>query len=101
MTIEDSGSRLPTNVPVPAQSILGDYVELGQTATRRDVSALADTVGISAQDKRALQWLGADGYDAEVAAKQASLLELLEKHTSVDISFGQFLSMLPPMHVRQ
>ena len=38
---------------------------------------------------------------ADVTAKRVSILDLLERFPSVDISIGAFLSMLPPMRVRQ
>ena len=41
-----------------------------------------------------------DGF-ADVTSKRVSILDLLEQFPAVDISIGDFLSMLPPMRVRQ
>lgn len=41
-----------------------------------------------------------DGF-ADVTSKRVSILDLLERFPAVDIGVGAFLSMLPPMRVRQ
>lgn len=41
-----------------------------------------------------------DGF-ADVTSKRVSILDLLERFPTIDIGVGAFLSMLPPMRVRQ
>jgi cytochrome P450/NADPH-cytochrome P450 reductase len=41
------------------------------------------------------------GYDEEVKAKRLSALAILERFTEINLPIGVFLSMLPPMRVRQ
>ncbi|KAI0381230.1 bifunctional P-450:NADPH-P450 reductase [Hypomontagnella monticulosa] len=98
--IEGTGIRLPTNELVPANSILSDYVELAQPATRRNILALAD-VADNEDDCDVLKKFAADEYDEEIAAKRVSVLDLLETYPSVNLPLGLFLTMLPPMRVRQ
>ncbi|KAI1473366.1 bifunctional P-450:NADPH-P450 reductase [Daldinia eschscholtzii] len=98
--ISGAGIRLPTDEPVPASSVLSDFVELAQPATKRNILTLAD-VADSEEDSKALKKLAAENYDAEVLAKRASILDLLEMFPSVNLSLGSFLAMLPPMRLRQ
>ncbi|MDA4132638.1 MAG: hypothetical protein OK454_05875 [Thaumarchaeota archaeon] len=51
--------------------------------------------------KEALQRLAGDDYISEISVKKVSILRLLEKFPSIDLPFGTFLSLLPPMRVRQ
>ncbi|OTA99870.1 hypothetical protein M426DRAFT_67006 [Hypoxylon sp. CI-4A] len=86
-------TSLPTNTSLPAHDIFGAYVELSQPATKR-VTAKKD------EEKEALRKLANESYE-EVSNKRISVLDLLEKYTSVDLPLGAFLAMLPPMRVRQ
>ncbi|KAI0180765.1 cytochrome P450 [Hypoxylon sp. FL1284] len=95
----DGMTSLPTNTSLPAHSILGAYVELSQPATRRNLSTLAQAA-TEAEEKKALEKLANDSYE-EVSAKRISVLDLMEKYTSVDLPLGAFFAMLPPMRVRQ
>ncbi|KAG7449852.1 fatty acid hydroxylase [Guyanagaster necrorhizus] len=96
-------STSPTSLPVGKQvalfEVLSGYVELAQPATNKDIeiiiSATSDKATISS-----LQGLKA-AYHNEVIAKRLSVLDILEKHSSVSLSLGAFLQMLPPMRVRQ
>ncbi|KAI5855550.1 bifunctional P-450:NADPH-P450 reductase [Durotheca rogersii] len=98
--IEGTGISLPTDELISANSILGGFVELSQPATRRNVLALADGTDDEG-DKKTLKNLATDAFDTEVIARRVSVLDLLEKFPSVNIPLGQFLSMQPPMRVRQ
>lgn len=95
-----STTTLPTGYPVPASDLLGAYVELGQPATKRSLTALIEATK-DEDTKAALQRLAGDAYLEEVNAKRVSVLDLLEKHPAVDLPFATFLSLLPPMRVRQ
>lgn len=100
LTIESTSSTaLPTGHPVPASDVLGAYVELSQPATKRSISALVEAAEDQAT-KEALKHIAGDGYD-EVNSKRVSILDLLEQYPTVDLPFSTFLSLLPPMRVRQ
>ncbi|KAF3767140.1 hypothetical protein M406DRAFT_39325 [Cryphonectria parasitica EP155] len=95
----DSATTLPTGYPVPASDVLGAYVELLQPLTKRSITALSE----AAEDevtKTALERLSGEGY-ADIVSKRVSLLDLLEQFPSVNLPFATFLSLLPPMRVRQ
>lgn len=53
------------------------------------------------ETKSELGRLAEDGYADEVKAKRLSVLDLLERFKDIDLPIGVFLSMLPPMRVRQ
>ncbi|KAG9252258.1 cytochrome P450 [Emericellopsis atlantica] len=91
---------LPTNTSIPANDVLGSYVELAQPATKRNILAIAEYVA-DGSVKSTLEHMAGAGYDQEVKAKRLSALAILERFTEVDLPIGVFLSMLPPMRVRQ
>ncbi|KAI0007502.1 cytochrome P450 [Xylariaceae sp. FL0662B] len=100
ITIGSSGmTSLPTNTSLPAQNILGAYVELSQPATRRNINVLAEAAK-DHKEREALRKLADESYD-RISAKRISILDLLEEYPSVELPLGAFLAMLPPMRVRQ
>ena len=101
ITISAEGrTTLPTNTSIPAQDVLGAYVELAQPATKRSILALAEATKDEGT-KESLQQLATDNYSTDISAKRVSVLDLLERFPSIDLPFGSFLSLLPPMRVRQ
>ncbi|KAI1389181.1 cytochrome P450 [Hypoxylon trugodes] len=95
----DGMTSLPTNTSLPAHSVFSAYVELSQPATKRNIGTLVEAA-MDADEKEALRKYANEAYE-EVASKRLSVLDLLEKHVSVDLPLGAFLAMLPPMRVRQ
>ncbi|KAI8299109.1 Bifunctional cytochrome P450/NADPH--P450 reductase [Colletotrichum sp. SAR11_240] len=101
---------LPVDTPISAGELLGTYVELGQSASQRNIKALVDATESSDSGSRSdvvddatkalLLGLAEDRYEAEVRAKHVSLLDLLERFPSVNLPFASFLSMLPQMRPR-
>ncbi|KAI6282185.1 hypothetical protein ACKVWC_009403 [Pyricularia oryzae] len=103
VTIEMASSQstaLPTNTSVPAFELLSSYVELSQPATKRNLSALQDAAS-DEETKSQLGKLSGDDFADEVGAKRVSVLDLLERFPAIDLPIGSFLSMMPPMRVRQ
>lgn len=45
--------------------------------------------------------LASDGFQDEIKAKRVSILDLLERFPDIEVPIGTFLSMMPPMRVRQ
>ncbi|EPE06594.1 bifunctional p-450 nadph-p450 reductase [Ophiostoma piceae UAMH 11346] len=93
-------TNLPINTPLPAYGVVGAYVELGQPATKRNVLSLGDWAGDEIT-KKALTRLASDDYATEISAKKVNILDLLDRFPTVELPFGDFLTLLPPMRVRQ
>ncbi|KAK6225725.1 bifunctional P-450:NADPH-P450 reductase (cytochrome P450) [Colletotrichum tabaci] len=101
VTIEASGpTTLPTDTSIPVSDVLSSYVELCQTASKRNISTLSQ-LSRDESISRKLQHLASDGYDAEIRDKRLSVLDIAEQFPCLAIPFNHFLLMLPPMRVRQ
>ncbi|TPX14092.1 uncharacterized protein E0L32_000486 [Thyridium curvatum] len=101
ITISAEGrTSLPTNVSIAAVDVLGAYVELAQPATKRGILALAEATK-DESIKKTLQGLAGDEYASEISAKRVSLLDLLDRFKDINLPLGNFLSLVPPMRVRQ
>ncbi len=94
-------TNLPTDHPSSLAEILRSYVELGQPATRRQVEELASLAPCPAERASLLALAEPEAYEAQVAARRVSLLDLLDRHPATRPSLGQFLSWLPPTRIRQ
>ena len=90
---------MPTGRPINVFTLLSGYVELSQPATTRDLRTLAGTANSEAA-KLALKRM-LDNYPENVLSKRLSVLDILEDHRDIQISFGSFLRLLPSMRVRQ
>jgi cytochrome P450/NADPH-cytochrome P450 reductase len=98
---ESSITSLPVGYPVNASELLFHYVELAQPATRGQVAALAAATRCP-PEKAELARLAEEGaYQQEVLGKRVSVLELLERFASCELTFAAFLEMLPPAKARQ
>ncbi|KAK3485770.1 putative bifunctional P-450:NADPH-P450 reductase [Neurospora hispaniola] len=102
ITIEASRQTtiLPTGVPVPVHDVLGAYVELSQPATKKNILALAEAAD-NAETKATLRQLAGPEYTEKITSRRVSILDLLEQFPSIPLPFSSFLSLLPPMRVRQ
>ncbi|GJC94608.1 cytochrome P450 [Colletotrichum higginsianum] len=94
----DGPTSLPVDSSVPAHDLLSSYIELSQPATRRNLLALAEYAE-SEDVKAELSRLATDAYGDEISGKRVSVLDLLERHPSIDLPIGVFLSMMPPMRL--
>lgn len=91
---------LPTGRPMSTYAVLSACYELSQQATKRGILALAEAAK-QPETKAELQRLAGDGFAADINAKRTSVVDLLERFQDIDLPFGVFLSLLPPMRVRQ
>ncbi|KAM0262618.1 hypothetical protein ACHAQJ_001663 [Trichoderma viride] len=91
-------TTLPTDTSIPVSSLLTSYVELGQTATKRNILSLHQ---IAEDDKtrRKLYDLATDAYIPNVMTKHVSILQIAEQFPDLLIPFNLFLLMLPPMRL--
>ena len=96
------GTPLPTDTPVTAAALLSSYGELGQPATRRQLGQLAE-VSACPPEKQALRALAddADRYAAEILEKRITVLDLLSRYPSCQLTFASYLQMLAPLTPRQ
>lgn len=96
----DKHTPLPVNQTVSAFDVLGAYVELAQPATKRNVLSLKEATK-DAETIEKLEKLAGEKYHEEITQKRMTVLGLLERFPSIELSIGAFLAMLPPMRVRQ
>ncbi len=99
MVVVRGATSLPADRPVSLAEMLRDYVELGQPATRRQVAELAEAARCPPDRAALLELAGA--YDAQVAGRRVSLIDLLERFASARPGLGWVLSALPPARIRQ
>ncbi len=97
-------TTLPVGTPVSVERLLAHYVDLGHTATRKQVATLAEHTQCPNTKPKLLE-LAADDADAsayrtEVKRKRRSVLDLLEEHPACELPFETFLDMLPAMTPR-
>ncbi|KAL7275682.1 hypothetical protein RUND412_001369 [Rhizina undulata] len=93
-------TTLPTDTGISASDVLSAYVELAQPATKRNILTLA-AVAVDEKIKAELEALADEKYQEEISLKKTSPLDLLEKYSTLPLPFATFLSLLPPMRVRQ
>ncbi|RYC93528.1 Bifunctional cytochrome P450/NADPH--P450 reductase [Fusarium oxysporum f. sp. narcissi] len=93
-------AALPTDTSVSAMDVLSSYVELSQPATKRNLLIIAEAAS-EVETKAALTSLSQESYVEEISNKRVSVLEILERYPSVELSIGDFLQMLPSIRIRQ
>lgn len=100
VTVKSGESYLPVGQQMSVFDVLSAYVELSQTATRRNIEAI---VKFATDDstKGELEQLKDDEFTAEIRDKRVSPLDLLERYPATEVPFGAFLTMLPQLRLRQ
>jgi cytochrome P450/NADPH-cytochrome P450 reductase len=98
-------AALPVDQVIAVDRLLGDYVELQDVATRKQIATLAAHTECPFTKPKLLALSGSDeasqaAYKAEVLHKRKSLLELLEEHRACQVPFAVFLEMLSPLSPR-
>ncbi|MGH1335979.1 MAG: bifunctional cytochrome P450/NADPH--P450 reductase [Aureispira sp.] len=94
-------SMLPLDYPISVGELLKNYVELGQAITRRQLEVLVKNTPCPPERVQLEKWCQKEIYTQEVLKKNISLIDVLQRMGSCSISFGDFLSMLPPLQIRQ
>ncbi|PVH68345.1 cytochrome P450 [Cadophora sp. DSE1049] len=85
---------LTSSEPISAGDLFGQYVELSHPASSRNIQRLADLApGETIKAKlRAL---------AETnGTRTVSVLDIVEKYEDIDLTIGEFLTMIPPLKTR-
>ncbi|CAN7619226.1 cytochrome P450 [Variovorax paradoxus] len=103
----DSGRKtaLPVDQVIAVDRLLGDYVELQDVATRKQIATLAAYTECPATRPKLAALSGSDdasqaAYKAQVLHRRRSLLDLLEEHRACQLPFAVFLEMLSPLSPR-
>ncbi|KAG8732144.1 hypothetical protein FRC11_000489 [Ceratobasidium sp. 423] len=93
-------TTLPAGRAMSISELLAGFVELGQVATKRNVSTLIEHT--QSQSTHAdLEMLLASYDSVESTPPTSSMLDLLEKHPDIDLPLGTFIASLPVMRLRQ
>jgi cytochrome P450/NADPH-cytochrome P450 reductase len=90
---------------IAVDRLLGDYVELQDVATRKQIGQLAAHTECPFTRPKLMALAGADEaahahYKSEVLQKRKSVLDLLEEFPACQLPFAQFLEMLSPLTPR-
>ncbi len=103
ITLKTTGPlTIPTNTPLSVYDVLRGYVELAQPATKKTLKTLASFT-TSESDRTRLEQLATDTtlYTSSVLDKRTSAFDFLHQHPTINLPFNEFLTLLPPMRVRQ
>ncbi|KAL9134513.1 MAG: hypothetical protein Q9175_004304 [Cornicularia normoerica] len=100
LTVKSGESYLPVGQPMSVFDVLSAYVELSQTATRRNIEAISKFTTDDSK-KAELVRLKDEAFNAEIREKRVSPLDLLERFPNIELPFGAFLTMLPQLRLRQ
>nr|POE47612.1 bifunctional cytochrome p450/nadph--p450 reductase [Quercus suber] len=95
-----TGTFLPTDEPIAAHSLFSAYVELGQPATKRNISMLIEASD-DEQTTRELTGLLEADFASEITDRHVTLLDLLERFPAIPLPLAAFVASLIPMRVRQ
>ena len=87
---------LPTGREILVFALLSAYVELTQPATSKHVALIAASIP-DAATREACKSLS----HTTISQKRISALDLLETYPTAELPFAGYLSMLPPMRIRQ
>ncbi|MGJ7500323.1 bifunctional cytochrome P450/NADPH--P450 reductase [Variovorax sp. ZT5P49] len=90
---------LPLGNAISAFELLSSYVELALPATKLQIRTMATSTRCPPEQQH-LQVLEAS-YAQEVLPKRLSALDILDRAQSCELTFSQFLTMLPPLRPRQ
>jgi cytochrome P450/NADPH-cytochrome P450 reductase len=98
-------AALPVDEVIAVDRLLGDYVELQDVATRKQIATLAAYTECPATRPKLAALSGSDdasqaAYKAQVLHRRRSLLDLLEEHRACQLPFAVFLEMLSPLSPR-
>ena len=92
---------LPVDRPIEVSRLLGDYVELQDPATRRQIQNLAGQTECPWTRPRLLALAEDEArYRDEVLGRRRALIDLLEEFPACQVPFGRYLEMLPPLRPR-
>jgi cytochrome P450 / NADPH-cytochrome P450 reductase len=98
-------TNMPVDTPISVYTLLTEYVELQDVATRKQIKALADYTQCPPDKKKLLALSGDDeasiaAYKNEVLAKRKALIDLLEDFPACELPFNAYLELLSMIRPR-
>ncbi|KAL5632425.1 hypothetical protein ACGC1H_005399 [Rhizoctonia solani] len=93
-------TTLPTGKPVSISEVLSGFVEVGQVASKRNISTLLEHTKDSTT-RADLETLVTSFSIKDGHPTTFSMLDLLEKYPDIDLPLGTFIASLPTMRLRQ
>ncbi|HET6872041.1 MAG TPA: flavodoxin domain-containing protein, partial [Sporolactobacillaceae bacterium] len=103
VVLQASSSRLqhlPLDRPVLVSDLLKKTVELQEPATRSMLRELVATTHCPPHKKELEALLNEERYKEAILLKRVSMLDLLEAYPSCEMTFEQFLELLPALKPR-
>jgi len=102
---EGRRAQLPTGEAISVGRLLGEFVELQQIATRKQIATMAEHTRCPKTKPRLLSWAGDDAasserYRAEVLGTRKSVYDLLEEYPACELPLQNYLEMLSPLAPR-
>ena len=96
---EGRRAQLPVGQSISVGRLLGEFVELQQIATRKQIQIMAENTRCPMTKPKLLALVGDDAesqerYRSEVMAKRKSVFDLLEEFPACDLPFHSYLEML-------
>ena len=96
---------LPVDEVIAVERLLGDYVELQDVATRKEIAAMVAHTRCPVTQKALGALTGNDeaaaaAYKREVLQARKSVLDLMELFPACELPFGAWLEMLSPLSPR-
>lgn len=97
--------QLPVDEPVSVGRLLGQFVELQQPATRKQIALMLANTRCPNTAAALSAYVGdgpeaAAAYARDIFAPRVSVFELLQKYPACELPFHTFLELLPPMAPR-
>ena len=95
-------SPLPLDTSISVADLLKSYYELAKPTTRRGLSLALKYCG----DENSVKQLSAlledeTRFNKEITGSQTSIFDILQKFPGIEMPFPTFLSLLPPLSIRQ
>jgi cytochrome P450 / NADPH-cytochrome P450 reductase len=96
---EGRRAQLPVGDTVSVGRLLGEFVELQQVATRKQIQIMAENTRCPQTKPKLLAYVGDDAaaterYRADILGKRKSVFDLLEEHPACELPFHAYLEML-------
>jgi cytochrome P450 / NADPH-cytochrome P450 reductase len=93
-------TALPVDQPVSVFTLLGDYLELQDAATRSQIEVLFGYTECPPEKARLESLMAGDAYKTGVLAQRLAVVDLLEQCPACALPFGVFLEMMPSLAPR-
>ncbi len=100
--LDGSSSRLrhlPLGRTLTVRELLEDYIDLQETASRRAIDQLAKTTACP-PSRTALERLSSEAYQADIADKRVTLLDLLRRDAAIETTLTAFIGLSPAIQPR-